>query len=133
MYLESKEAFALLLRVDRSRVRSGRAVGLRDGAVLTLVASGLSTVQIAALRAADVTIEMGRVVVLCSSPDVTWQFLLPIRLGDRLLAWIREAKIQNLPVPLFQGCRGPLTAMGVWKIIDRYRNPQPRRGRRKAA
>jgi integrase len=134
MILDHKEAFPLLLRVDRRRVRAGRAVGLRDSAVLALVAGGLSTVQIASLRASDVTIEEGRVAVWFRlPPDIAWYMSLPTQLGDRLLAWIREANIQDLPVPLFHGCRGPLTAMGVWKIFERYRNPKPARGRRKAA
>jgi hypothetical protein len=115
-------------------MRAGRAVGLRDSAILALVASGLSTVEIASRQASDVTIEGGRVVVWFRlPPDVTWYITMPRQLGDRLLAWIREANIQDLPVPLFHGCRGPLTAMGVWKIFERYRNPRPARGRRKAA
>ena len=132
MRFDPEQAHALLPRVDPGRVRSGRAVGLRDGAVLALVAGGLSTGQIAALQASDVTIELGRVLIwLHPHPEINWYVMLHTKLGDRLLAWIREAKIQDLPVPLFHGCRGPLTAMGVWKIVERYRHPRPPRRRRK--
>jgi len=50
MRLDPGLARTLLPRVDPGRVRSGRAVGLRDGAVLALVATGLTAAQLAAFR-----------------------------------------------------------------------------------
>ncbi|HWM91658.1 MAG TPA: hypothetical protein VN493_12900 [Thermoanaerobaculia bacterium] len=127
MRLDPEEAHTVLPRVDPGRVRSGRAVGLRDGAVLALVAAGLTAVEIAALRATAITMANRQAVVSVHRHGISWYIGLPDDLGGRLLAWLAEARIWGLPEPVFEGCRGPLTAMGIWKILDRYRNPQSRR------
>ena len=132
MRIDPKLARTLLPRVDPGRVRSGRAVGLRDGAVLTLVAAGLTTLEIAALRATAVTMANRQAVVEIHRQGICWHILLHDELGGWLLAWLTEARIWGLPEPVFQGCRGPLTAMGIWKILERYRNPQEGRSRRQA-
>jgi site-specific recombinase XerD len=102
-------------------------VGLRDGAVLALVAAGLTAVEIAALRATDITVANHQAVVAIHRHRISWCIVLPDDLGGRLLAWLTEARTWGLPELVFQGCRGPLTSMGVWKILDRYRDPQTRR------
>lgn len=127
MRLDPEEAHTLLPRVDPGRVRSGRAVGLRDGAVLALVAAGLTAVEIAALRATAITMPNRQTLVSVPRHGISWSVVLPDDLGGRLLAWLTEARIWGLPEPVFHGCRGPLTSMGVWKIVDRYRSPQSRR------
>jgi site-specific recombinase XerD len=127
MHLDPEQALALLPRVDLGRTRSGRAVGLRDGAVLALVAVGLSTIEIAALRASDVTMTHRKVLVLVRRNGVPWIARLPSTLGGRLMVWISEAKLWGRQEPLFRGCRGPLTPMGIWKIFDRYRKARARR------
>ena len=129
MRLDPEQAHALLPRVDPGRVRSGRAVGLRDGAVLALVAAGLTAVEIAAIRATAITMANRQAVVSVRRHGISWSIVLPDDLGGRLLAWLTEARIWGLPEPVFQGCRGPLTSMGIWKILDRYRDPQRRRRR----
>ncbi|HEX6863275.1 MAG TPA: hypothetical protein VF414_10695 [Thermoanaerobaculia bacterium] len=108
-------------------MRSGRAVGLRDGAVLALVAAGLTAVEIAALRATAITMANRQAVVAIHRHGLSWSIVLPDDLGGRLLAWLTEARIWGLPEPVFHGCRGPLTSMGIWKILDRYRDPRDRR------
>ncbi len=127
MRLDPEQAHTLLSRVDPGRVRSGRAVGLRDGAVLALVAAGLTAVEIAALRATAITMANHQAVLSVHRNGMSWSIVLPDDLGGRLLAWLTEARIWGRPEPLFQGCRGPLTSMGIWKILDRYRDPQSRR------
>jgi hypothetical protein len=127
MRLDPEQAHTLLPRVDPGRVRSGRAVGLRDGAVLALVAAGLTAVEIAALQATAITMANRQAVVSVHRHGISWYIVLPDDLGGRLLAWLTEARIWGLPKPVFHGCRGPLTSMGVWKIVDRYRDPQNRR------
>jgi len=127
MRLDPKEAHILLPRVDPGRVRSGRAVGLRDGAVLALVAAGLTAVEIAALRATAITMANRQALVSVHRHGISWSVLLPGDHGSRLLAWLTEARIWGLPEPVFYGCRGPLTSMGIWKILNRYRDPQDRR------
>jgi hypothetical protein len=129
MRLDPEQAHTLLPRVDPGRVRSGRAVGLRDGAVLALVAAGLTAVEIAALRATAIAIANHRAVVSVHRHGISWSIVLPDDLGGRLLAWLTEARIWGLPEPVFHGCRGPLTSMGIWKILDRYRDSQNRRRR----
>jgi len=126
MHIDPQEALALLPRVDLGRTRSGKAVGLRDGAVLALVAVGLSTIEIAALRASDVTMTHRKVLVLVLRHGVPWFARLPSTLGGRLVVWLSEAELWGCPEPLFRGCRGPLTPMGIWKIYDRYRKPKAR-------
>ena len=126
MHLDPKQAYTLLDRVDLGRTRSGKAVGLRDGAVLALVAAGLSTIQIAALRASDIKVVHRRVIVLLRRGENPVFTQLPRLLGGRLLVWLSDAKLWGCPEPLFRGCRGPLTPMGIWKIYDRYRKPKAR-------
>lgn len=125
MHFDTEHARALLQRVDPGRVRSGEAVGLRDGAVLALIAAGWSANEIAALRASDIQMQ-GRHMTLSVHPyeDVTWITVLPAELGARLLAWLTEVKIWGLPEPVFRGCRGPLTAMGIFKVFERHRHAQ---------
>lgn len=129
MHLDPKQAYTLLDRVDLGRTRSGKAVGLRDGAILALVAAGLSTIQIAALQASDIKVVHQRVIVLLRRGENPVFTQLPRLLGGRLLVWLSDAKLWGCPEPLFRGCRGPLTPMGIWKVLDRYRKPQARRRR----
>ena len=126
MRLDSQEALTLLSRVDLGRSRSGRSVGLRDGAILALVAVGLSTIEIAALRASDVTMTHRKVLVQVRRNGLPWLAPLPSTLGGRLVVWLSDAKLWGRPEPLFRGCRGPLTPMGIWKIFDHYRKLQAR-------
>lgn len=134
MRLDPQLAYTLLPRVDPGRVRSGRAVGLRDGAVLALIAAGFSTVEIAAFQASAIKMENQRVVVLCNrGGDTPWFVTLSTNLGARLIAWLTEAQIWGRPEPLFRGCRGPLTSMGIWKIFERHRKFQSEPACRKAA
>ena len=53
MRLRPEQAHEVLPLVDPGRVRSGMAVGLRDGALLALIAAGLSAVEIAGLNQAS--------------------------------------------------------------------------------
>ena len=133
MRLDHEHAFALLHLVDPGRVRSGRAVGLRDRAVLALVAADFTTLEIAAFRASVVTLE-GRKVVLSIEPrGIPWRVELSPELGRWLSAWLTAAKLWGLDEPLFRGCRGPLTPMGIWKIFERYRSLEEATALRKAA
>ncbi|HEX7185337.1 MAG TPA: hypothetical protein VF756_26165 [Thermoanaerobaculia bacterium] len=133
MHLDPEHAHNLLPRVDPGRVRSGRAVGLRDGALLALVAAGLSAVEIAALQASAITMVDGHIVVSVDRRRITWSAALPTDLGARLLAWLTESRIWAVPEPVFRGPRGPLTPMGICAVLKRYRNrqPAPMRRRRK--
>jgi len=101
-------------------------VGLRDGALLALVAAGLSAVEIAALKASAVTLHGGRVVVSVRRHGVTWSAALPTDLGARLLAWLSECRLWADAVPVFRGARGPLTSDGIRKVLDRYRQVRRR-------
>ena len=85
--------------------------------------------EIAALRATAITMANRQVLVAIHRHGISWHLQLPDDLGGRLLAWLTEARIWGLPKPVFHGCRGPLTSMGIWKILDRYREPQSRRRR----
>ncbi|HBL30988.1 MAG TPA: hypothetical protein DD490_29515 [Acidobacteria bacterium] len=132
MRLHPEHAHTLLTRVDPGRMRSGRAVGLRDGALLALVAAGFSAVEIAALRASAITMENRRAVVRFQRYGTTGSIVLPTDLGARLLVWLTEAELWGRSEPLFRGCRGPLTPIGIRKVIERCRNHQAAPGHRKA-
>ena len=133
MRLDPKNAHELLPRVDPGRVYSGKAVGLRDGALLALVAAGLSAVEIAALRASAITMADSKLVIAVHRYGITWSAPLPTDLGARLLAWLMESRLWAVPEPVFPGARGPLTAEGIRTVLKRYRNHQPASECRKAA
>ena len=132
MRLDPKHAHELLTRIDPGRVRSGQAIGLRDGALLALVAAGLSAVEIAALRASAITTTSGKLLVAVRRQGLTWFVVLPTDLGARLLAWLSESRLWGVPEPVFRGRRGSLTPIGICKVLERYRSRRcPRTGARK--
>jgi hypothetical protein len=120
MRLRPEQAHAVLPQVDPGRLRSGQPVGLRDGALLALVAAGLSAVEIAGLKASAITLAGGRLIVLVRRDRVTWSAILPTDLGARLLAWLSERRLWAVPKPVFEGTQGPLTPIGVRKVLGRY-------------
>jgi site-specific recombinase XerC len=128
MRLRPEEAHAVLPQVDPGRLRSGLPVGLRDGALLALVAAGLSAVEIAGLKASAVTLAGGRLVVSVRRQGVTWSAVLPIDLGARLLAWLTERRLWAMREPVFRGPQGALTPDAVRKVLERY-TKAPRRRR----
>jgi integrase len=121
MRLHPEQAHAILPQIDPGRLRSGRPVGLRDGALLALVAAGLSAVEIAGLKASAVTMAGGHLIVSVSRQGVTWSAILPVDLGARLLAWLSERRLWAVPEPVFEGLQGPLTSIGVRQVLGRYR------------
>ena len=128
MRLRPEEAHAALPQVDPGRLRSGQPVGLRDGALLALLAAGLSAVEIASLKASAVSMAAGRLVVSVRRHGVTWSVILSIELGARLLAWLTERRLWAMREPVFRGPQGALTSDAVRKVLDRYtKAPRPRR------
>jgi len=123
MRLCPKEAYAALPQVDPGRMRSGLPVGLRDGALLALVAAGLSSEEIAGLKASQISMAGGRLVISFRRPGVTCLVILSANLGSRLLAWLSERRLWSLPEPVF----GPLTSIGVRMVLVRYRKALRRR------
>ena len=126
MRFDPEHAHDLLSHVDPGRVRSGRAVGLRDGALLALVAAGLSAVEIATLRASAITMAGGQIMIEVRRHGILWSATLPTDIGARLLAWLSESRLWAVPEPVFRGSRGPLTSTGICKVLERYRT-LPRR------
>ena len=120
MLFDPKQARFLLRRVDPGQVRSGLAVGLRDGAILALIAAGLSSAEIAGLRGSAVKMERGSVVVTVRRTHGTWSAVLAVDLGARLLAWLAETRAWDLPEPIFRGHHRPLAALGICRIFGRY-------------
>lgn len=126
MHVTPEKAQKLLLRVDPGQVLEGLAVGLRDGAVLALVAADLTATEIANLRATRVRQIRGHLLVRVTRHEVAWTATLPPHLGARLIAWLLESRLWAEDKPLFLGRRGlPLTRVGVSKVIDRYAKEQP--------
>lgn len=124
--IRPEQARAALPQIDPGRVRSGQPLGLRDSALLTLAAAGLSSDEIASLRASAITMAGGRLVVTVHRHGVTWSAILPPDLGARLLAWLSERRLWAVPEPVFQGLQGPLTPIGVRQVLGRYRKASRR-------
>jgi hypothetical protein len=125
-------ALALLPRVDPGRLRAGRAVGLRDGAVLALIAAGLTSVEIAALRASDVTMIEGQVHVAARRRGLTWKAALPTELGSWLLAWLSERRLWGEAELVFTGRGGgPFSLVGISRVLHRYLTNPPTRAKKK--
>jgi site-specific recombinase XerC len=103
-------------------------VGLRDGALLALLAAGLNAREIAGLQASAITMERGRLLVTVRRHGVDWHAALPTDLGARLLAWLTERRIWGEAVPVFAGRHGRLSPVAVYQITHRYR--RERRNRR---
>ena len=125
-------ALALLPRVDPGRVRAGKAIGLRDGALLALIAAGLTSVEIAALRASAVTVIDNQVHVATQRRGLTWKAALPTQLGSWLLAWLSERRIWGEAELVFIGRRGgPFSLVGISRVLHRYRTNPPARTKKK--
>ena len=127
MLLSPEQAQALLARVDPERTFKGCPVGLRDGAVLALIARGYSAVEIAALQGTHITMARGRVVITVKRNGFPLSAPLPVDLGNRVLAWLHASRLWSTSAPAFTGVLGPLTARGVCKIVERYCDKQPTR------
>jgi hypothetical protein len=108
-------------------MRSGWPVGLRDGALLALLAAGLTPREISRLRASAVTMYRGKLLVAILRRGVTWYVALPTDLGGRLLAWLTERRLWSEAVPLFAGPRGPLSPASIYTILKRYRRQRKAR------
>jgi hypothetical protein len=135
MNLDAEHAQALLPQVDPARLYAGCPVGLRDGALLALIAAGFTAVEISGLRASSLAMAGGRLQIVVQRGRVVWNATMPVDLGGRVLVWMSERRIWGTEEPLFIGVRGPLTPFGVRKLLDRYGNRKPsqpvRRSRRR--
>jgi hypothetical protein len=120
MPIRPERARAVLSGVDPARLRSGWPVGLRDGALLALVAAGLSAEEISELHASSITMDRGHVLVEVHRHGITWRALLPIDLGGRLLVWLTERRLWAAPAPVITGPRGPLSPMAIHQVLHRY-------------
>jgi hypothetical protein len=123
----------LLTLVDPGRVRGGLAVGLRDGALLALIAAGLTATEVTTLLASAITtINGGQILVTVNRQGIAWSAALPTELGARLLAWLAERRLWGEAELVFPGHRGPLSPMAITKLVDRYRNLPAEPVRRKS-
>jgi integrase len=96
-------------------------VGLRDGALLALVATGLSAEEIAGLHASSITMDRGNLLVTVHRHGITWRAALPTDLGARLLVWLTERRLWSEPTPVITGPQGPLSPMAIHQVLYRYR------------
>ena len=128
MPLRSERVRAVLPRVNPARLRSGWPVGVRDGALLALLASGFTAREISGLHATSITMDRGHILVTIYRQDVLWRAMLPIDLGARLLTWLTERRLWAEPKPVFTGRQGRLSPMAIHQVLHRYR--RQRRSRR---
>jgi integrase len=127
MFLPPEQARALLHRVNPARLRRGWPVGLRDGALLALIASGLTAAEVSRLRASAVTIARGRLFVKIQRQRFPMLIPMPVELGDRLLAWLTASRLWATPEPVLTGPSGPLSLEGIYMILRRYRRERKTR------
>jgi hypothetical protein len=125
MHISPEEARTLLSCADPGRLRWGWPIGLRDCAVLALIAAGLSAAEVSHLQASAITMDRGQLLVQIQRRDILQPFPLPVDLGARLLAWLSERRLWAAAVPVFDSLQGPLTTNAVYQILHRYRHPRP--------
>lgn len=119
--IRPEQARAILSWVDPARQRSGWPVGLRDGALVALLAAGFTAREISRLRASAITMNRGKLLVTVHRHGVTWYAAMPVDLGGRVLVWLTERRLWADPAPVFAGTRGPLTQAGIHQVLHRYR------------
>jgi hypothetical protein len=121
MPIRPERARAVLPRVDPGRLRSGWPVGLRDGALLALLAAGLTAREISRLHASALTMSRGKLLVTVHRQGITWHAALPADLGGRVLVWLTERRLWAEGTPVFTGPQGPLSPKSIHAILNRYR------------
>jgi site-specific recombinase XerD len=122
MAFRPERAREVLPQVDPARLRWGWPVGLRDGALLALLAAGVTTEELAELKASAVTMERSRLRVALRRHGVAWFVVLSSDLGGHVLAWLTERRLWGTTEPVFTGIQGPLSPMGIHQILHRYRH-----------
>ena len=118
--LDPESARAALARVDPGHLRGGRPQGLRDGAIVALLAGGLTVKEVAGLPASSITMQGGRVTIALVR-DGAFYAVLPPDLGSRVLAWLSERRLWGTSEPVFTGPYGPLTVQGIHHVVNRHR------------
>jgi len=128
MDISPEVAGELMFLANPGRVIGGLAVGLRDAAILALVAAGLSGGEIERLRADAVRMVGGRVVVMAIAASGRRSLTeLDRHQGARVLAWISDQRLEG-EVALFPAQKGKrLTRDGVCKVVHRYAARKRRR------
>ena len=128
MPTQPERARAILSRVDPARMRLGWPVGLRDGALLALLAAGLTAREISHLSASAVIMNRGKLLVAVHRQGVTWYAALPADLGGRVLVWLTERRLWSEGTPVFTGPRGSsLSRKSIYTILNRYRRQRKAR------
>ena len=123
MRRRAADAYQLLPRVDPGRLFGGRAVGLRDGALLALLAAGLTSGEASNLRATAIALIAGQVQISLQRQGIIWSATLPTALGARVFAWLSECRLWGEEEPVFTGHRGgPISLDGVGRVLHRYRH-----------
>ena len=125
MPIRPEQARALLPWVDPARLRAGWPVGLRDGALVALLAAGLSADEISGLKASAITMGRGHLRIALRRYGQAWFVILSPDLGGRLLAWLTERRLWAAPEPVFAGAEGPISPTGIYMILHRYRRDRP--------
>lgn len=123
MPIRPESARAILSRVDPGRMFSGWPVGLRDGALLALLAAGLTPQEIAGLRASAVTMNRGNLMISVHRQGVTWYAVLPTDLAGRVLVWLTQCRLWAEGAPVFTAPQGScLSPKAIYSILHRYRH-----------
>jgi integrase len=121
MAFRPERAREALPQVDPARLWAGWPVGLRDGALLALIAAGVTAEELAELKASAITMERGRLWIALRRYGLAWYVVLPADLGGRVLAWLNERRLWASPEPVFTGIQGPLSSISIYQILHRYR------------
>jgi hypothetical protein len=109
--------------INPGRVRGRLAVGLRDGALLALLARGLTCAEVALLLCDQVTIveRTGQVRLTARRPPWRCELILDPIQSAHMVAWLSEIRGYGEHRPLFcDDAQRPLTRGGVNAILLRY-------------
>jgi site-specific recombinase XerD len=127
--LRAQWAAAALADVDPGRVRGGFAVGLRDAALLALLAGGLTCAEAARLSCESVTFQAktGRVVITLMRRGWSCTRTLSFELSAHVVAWLSESRGYGERRPLLVNAhQRALSRVGLNAILARYRDRKSR-------
>lgn len=110
-----------LAAVEVGRVRAGLAVGLRDRAVLALLANGVRPGEIALLSCREIEVQesSGRLTISRPADEAGWHRVkvLDVSGSAQLLAWLAEVRTWGEDVPVFGG----LSVVAIYGVVERIR------------
>jgi integrase len=126
--IRPSRAREILRGVDPAWRYAGEPIGLRDGALLALLGTGLTCEEIASLRADAIQLEQGRLRIYLERDGVEWSATVRKDIVRRVLDWLTETRRWGTGDRVFTGPQGTLSSFAIYKLLERYtRRPRQRK------